>query len=88
MFDLIDLFMSKNNPKEIMREEKVKKEWSFIGSIFSEMIAVCCGKLKIDISSIKNIKYQDILPLPSSAYHLMKISQNAENQMPHVFLDW
>ena len=67
--------MAKNNPKEIMREEKIKKEWGFIGLIFGELVGVCCGKLRVDISGIKNVRYVDVLPLPASAYKVLKESQ-------------
>jgi hypothetical protein len=86
LVELIDLFMSKNNPKEIMRDEKLKREWGFIGSIFAELISVCCGKLKIDMGTSKIIKYSDILPLPSSAYQALMATQKKEQEMPHPFL--
>ena len=73
--ELIDLMMSKNNPKEIMKDDRIKKEWHFVGGIFSELIAVCSGKLRIDAGSMKLIRYTDILPLPPSAYHALLASQ-------------
>jgi hypothetical protein len=88
LIELIDLFLSKNNPKEIMRDEKMRKEWLFIGSIFSELIAVCCGKLKVDMGSSQSVKFIDFLPLPSSVYHAFLLNSKEVNQLPLAFLDW
>lgn len=88
LIELIDVFLSKNNPKEIMRDEKIKREWAFIGSIFSELIAVCCGKLKVDMGSASVISFTDFLPLPSSVYQLKLQNQKEENELPLPFLDW
>ena len=37
---------------------------------------------------MKIIKFTDILPLPSSAYHALNVNKNKENQLPHPFLEW
>jgi len=58
-----------------MKDDRIKKEWHFIGGIFSELISVCNGKLKVDTGSMKIIKYSDILPLPPSVYHSLVASQ-------------
>ena len=71
-----------------MREERLKKEWAYLGSIFGELIAICSGKLKIDAGGLKTIKYKDILPLPSSAYQVYLASSKEEGQLPLPYLFW
>lgn len=88
LVELIALFLLKNNPKEIMRDERIKKEWVFIGSIFSELISVCCGRLKIDMGPSKLIKYTDFLPLPSSVYQVLVSTSKELNSLPLPYLDW
>jgi hypothetical protein len=71
-----------------MREERLKKEWAYLGSIFGELISICNGKLKIDTASFKKIKYKDILPLPSSAYQVYLASTKDQGQLPLPYLVW
>jgi len=66
----------------------LKKEWAYLSLIFAELIAICCGKLKIDIGSSKNVKYKDILPLPSSAFQVYVASKKDEQSLPPPYLTW
>lgn len=81
LIELIDLFMKKNNPKEISKDERLKKEIVSINGILYDLISVCSGKVKIISEGKERVLFQQFLPLPSSVFdHYISKAANKPDQ--------
>lgn len=68
LLELVDLFINKNNPREIVRDEKVRKEMMNLINIYNEAFAVCTGKAKIHCDLKKVYEFSAFTPLPSTIF--------------------
>lgn len=58
------LFLCKNNPKEIVREERLRKDLQALAASHNDLHHLICGKLKVDPGAPTRLA--SLAPLPSS----------------------
>lgn len=62
--ELVHLFLCKNNPKEIVREERLRKDLQALAAAHNDLHHLICGKLKVDPGAPTRLA--SLAPLPSS----------------------
>lgn len=78
--------MNKNNPREIVKDEKVRKEMMNLINIYNEAFAVCAGKAKIHCDMKKSYDFSAFTPLPSTIFdcYLVETSKKEDAKLSYL----
>lgn len=60
--------MKKNNPREIVKEERIKKDMMVILNISNDIFLLCSGRMKVVCDEKKVYEFAAFTPLPSSIF--------------------
>ena len=89
VIELVYLFMQKNSPKEILRDERLKKDFQLITTSFHELVLICSNKIKIRFDSKSSRDMDLFLPLPTSVFeiYMSELGKTEEAKVPYMYFN-
>lgn len=58
----------------LIKEERLKKDISFVSSLLNELVSICSGKIKI-VTAEQALALDSFLPFPTSIFEVYMLEQ-------------
>lgn len=87
LIELVYLFTQKNSPKEILRDEKLRKDFLVLTSAFHDLLLICSNKIKLKSDLHQDIDIEVFLPLPTSVFeiYISELGKVEDAKVPYMF---
>ena len=68
LVELLDMFIKKNNPKELMWEDRIRKEVQQIALELTNLVNLANGRIRVTFVEGFRMTFENLQPLPTSVY--------------------